>query len=637
MTNLIKFKKLILDSFLSYDHEEIELDSSGIVYIKGENINESKTDSNGSGKSALISESLLWCLTGKTSRGASEVKNLFLDRNAYVTVFLTKNDIDYEITRGTVGSLKPNGLTIIKNNENVTKPRIADTKEFFDKEFPELSWTVLTSTVNLTQGLVGGFSMLINRDRKAKLEELSKVDNFYELVRTLVDSRHKNLVSKHAELEAKKKDLKYQIDAKNKICESLNATIEELKQKQASLVNLEQAELQYRHNINADTVAVDELELKIEAFNTKKSQIKDAVMLLLKEKSTINETLTKLTSEESQILKDLRNLQDFVNKEIVQEQHLKLHTDSKNCPTCFQKVSDENGLRIKQQLEAEILEFKQAKQDATSKINTHQARLEVLLKEKEVAHTQLTKVSITMNQVEAKERELNSELATLTVQRAEFRKNIMNAQQNLDNLNKIKGSNSADTIITLQANIEAEKQSTASIEANHTTLSAEADTYEYKLKMSSWVLNNTARGLRSFLLEGVVDFINMRCAEYSSYLFDTDLINLKLDGTNLEIYLGQKPIENTSGGEHRRADIVIQLAIRDLVAEQSGFTSNLLIIDEVFDGLDSIGIAAVLDLITSQKDSISSIYLITHKNDANIDYDDIITVRKEDNISKVIH
>jgi DNA repair exonuclease SbcCD ATPase subunit len=636
MTNLITFKKIILDSFLSYDHEEMELDSVGIVYIKGENINESKTDSNGSGKSALISESLLWCLTGKTSRGASTVKNMFLERGPYVSVFFNKEGVDYEVTRGTLNSLKPNGLTIIKNGENVTKSRISDTKEFFETEFPELSWSVLTSTLNLTQGLVGGFSMLSNRDRKEKLEELSKVDSFYELIKNLTDSRHKNLQSRLTEVEAKLSLLEQKKLTSQTLIDTYTKSLVELESKSNSQLDFEALESQYNDKLNLLKTQISNLQISLDetrkAYDEARSLELNATQAYSETQRDIREHELKITTN----LAEIRRLQELVDKPITQEVHL-AHVESKQCPTCFQAISDSGTDQLKSKLLLEISKIKEEKVNALTQVETLKISNGEIASVINSLNSELLAQDIYFAQVKnnlagytATLNEQSKEISTLNNEREQ-------TQASLTLISKEKSIDNTQTINNFKNQVLLENKNLLTIAEEVKRLLIEKDSQLYLKDLSQWVVNNTPKGLRAYLLDGIVDFINMRSSEYSTFLFDNDLIQLKLDGTNLEIFLGDKPIENTSGGEHRRADIVIQLAIRDLVSEQTGFSSNLLIIDEVFDGLDSVGISTVLDLIISQKESINSIYLITHKSDANIPYDSILTVRKENNISKVLY
>ena len=66
------------------------------------------------------------------------------------------------------------------------------------------------------------------------------------------------------------------------------------------------------------------------------------------------------------------------------------------------------------------------------------------------------------------------------------------------------------------------------------------------------------------------------------------------------------------------------------------FSSNILVVDELFDNLDSVGCEKILNLISHKLNDIESIYIITHHADIPIPFDNIFTVTKgEDGISRI--
>jgi DNA repair exonuclease SbcCD ATPase subunit len=93
--------------------------------------------------------------------------------------------------------------------------------------------------------------------------------------------------------------------------------------------------------------------------------------------------------------------------------------------------------------------------------------------------------------------------------------------------------------------------------------------------------------------------------------------------------------ENLSGGEKQKIDLIIQFSIRDMLSKQLGFTSNILVLDEVFDGLDSLGCTKVIDMIASVSD-IKNIFIVTHRKDLSIPNDkELIVVKSSVGISEI--
>ena len=79
------------------------------------------------------------------------------------------------------------------------------------------------------------------------------------------------------------------------------------------------------------------------------------------------------------------------------------------------------------------------------------------------------------------------------------------------------------------------------------------------------------------------------------------------------VYKGDsvKDYDDLSGGQKLRVDICIAFAMHDLITESSNI--NILVMDEVFEGLDNEGIEIVFELIRGKSET-KSVYLITHSD-----------------------
>ena len=66
------------------------------------------------------------------------------------------------------------------------------------------------------------------------------------------------------------------------------------------------------------------------------------------------------------------------------------------------------------------------------------------------------------------------------------------------------------------------------------------------------------------------------------------------------------------------------------------FSSNIIVFDELFDQLDSIGCEKVLNLISANLTDIESIYIITHHSSIPVPTDsEIVIVKDQNKISTV--
>jgi DNA repair protein SbcC/Rad50 len=89
-----------------------------------------------------------------------------------------------------------------------------------------------------------------------------------------------------------------------------------------------------------------------------------------------------------------------------------------------------------------------------------------------------------------------------------------------------------------------------------------------------------------------------------------------------------KPV--ISGGEEDLANLVLRLAISQMIAERAGQTFCLLILDEVFGSLDDSRRHNVLDLLRRLNDRFDQVILITHIESVREGLDHVITVRYDE-------
>jgi len=146
------------------------------------------------------------------------------------------------------------------------------------------------------------------------------------------------------------------------------------------------------------------------------------------------------------------------------------------------------------------------------------------------------------------------------------------------------------------------------------------------------------RDFRGYLLSNVITYIDARAKTYAEDVFNTQDISFKLEGNNILITFQSKDYENLSGGEKQKVDLIVQFSIRDMLSEYMNFSSSILVLDEIFDNLDSTGCEKVINMISKRFSDINSIYIISHHaEELNIPVDSYLTVIKNsDGISSII-
>ncbi len=92
-----------------------------------------------------------------------------------------------------------------------------------------------------------------------------------------------------------------------------------------------------------------------------------------------------------------------------------------------------------------------------------------------------------------------------------------------------------------------------------------------------------------------------------------------------------KPV--LSGGEEDLANLVLRLAVSQMIAERSGQAFSLLVLDEVFGSLDETRRFNVLELLRALRDRFEQVILITHIESVRDGLDQVILVRYDPSLA----
>ncbi|HEY0780219.1 MAG TPA: SbcC/MukB-like Walker B domain-containing protein, partial [Gemmatirosa sp.] len=102
------------------------------------------------------------------------------------------------------------------------------------------------------------------------------------------------------------------------------------------------------------------------------------------------------------------------------------------------------------------------------------------------------------------------------------------------------------------------------------------------------------------------------------------------DQYNVIVLEGQVPKPVISGGEEDLANLVLRLAISQMIAERAGQSFSLLVLDEVFGSLDESRRANVIELLRRLHDRFEQVIVITHIEDVREGLDQVIRVRYDE-------
>jgi exonuclease SbcC len=115
-------------------------------------------------------------------------------------------------------------------------------------------------------------------------------------------------------------------------------------------------------------------------------------------------------------------------------------------------------------------------------------------------------------------------------------------------------------------------------------------------------------------------------------LTDARYTELELDDKYRIVVLEEgvpKPV--ISGGEEDMANLVLRLAISQMIAERAGQAFSLLVLDEIFGSLDETRRRHVVELLRGLQDRFEQVILITHVESVRDGLDQVLEVRYDEN------
>ena len=101
---------------------------------------------------------------------------------------------------------------------------------------------------------------------------------------------------------------------------------------------------------------------------------------------------------------------------------------------------------------------------------------------------------------------------------------------------------------------------------------------------------------------------------------------------------GQKtfPFTSYSGGEKFRISFVLRVALSKLLLRRSKSKLEFLIIDEAVSPLDGNGVEKIMEIINELQNDFATILVITHRNDIKNYFDEVITIEKNEEGSRIV-
>ena len=534
---------------------------------------------NGAGKSTIL-DALCFVLFGKPFRKINKpnLVNSINQKDCLVEIEFSIGDKQYKIVRG----IKPNIFEIYCNGNMVNQDaKSKDYQEQLEKFILKLNFKTFTQVVILGSASFVPFMQLSPGDRKIIIEDLLDIEIF-STMNTLVKQKLLEL-----------KDLvitnKYNMEM---VAEKINL------QKQ----NIED------NKKHSD----DEIEKKKQEIIENENQIIKSTKDLLLIQKHIDSLNNKISDKDSIIKKSKKLVQleaKIENNKNKIEKDISFYDTNDNCPTCKQLIEHTwKNIQV-QERSSKLKEI----EEATKRINEELMKLNNRISD-------IVKINADISNHYSEIVKLNTSVSAINKYNTKINTEINELVNKKDNL---EGTNSQ---------LKELKEQLLDLIADQKSQSTEKHYYDF----ASSLLKDT--GIKTRIIKQYLPVMNKLINKYLTTM--NFFVNFNIDENFQETIKSRHRDEfsyyNFSEGEKFRIDLALLFTWRQIAKLKNSASTNLLILDEVFDSSLDIGGTDEFMKLIHDLGSETHVFVISHKGDQLFDkFRSIIKFEKKNNFSEV--
>lgn len=618
------FNQLSVHNFLSIESANLNLLRPGsVVAVIGENEDAEGFESNGAGKSALLPESIYWCLFGQTARGvpADAVVNNIKKRDCHVRLSLVCDDTHIAVERYRKHSELGTGMSLFVDGKDISQGKVSDTEKLL-WQMLGLDYTTFSSVVAFSPSNLQ-FVSSTDASQKQVLDSILQTSRFSAALSLVKDdvkafkTSRQELVEDLRTVEGREETLNSNLAEYRTASDQFQENEAKRKKDLQSTLNTEQDVLStLKKDLQTAVEAIAQHQERMDAL-----EIPDAAEIL-EEQAKLNRNLGSLQATAKQCRR---------NRDDVQEQ-LEAATEQagKPCPKCGQPVT--NTAKLMAQLSSERSKHIQDMEAAQTKVQQVQERLGQIASALQAYNEALELQQEMQTTMQTLERKRNSAGSRVTVCEGTIRSLKSNLTQERQNEYATK------LIPAAKAKLKEIKQAKDKIKQDIEEL-------DQKLELSNfWVEGFGNAGVKSFLFDQIIPELT----EFANYYVDRlagDSIKIEFathsEGASKDKFTikawnseGSDIYAGNSSGERRRIDLCVMLALFRVANNR--VKMSLLLMDEVFDTLDAVGIENVVGVLDDlARDLDLTIFVTSHTSLSNMLHESI-TVRKSQGLATLV-
>ena len=568
---MILFKQIRWRNFLSTGNTFTEVDFT-----------EAQTNlivgTNGAGKSTVL-DALTFVLFNKPFRKINKPQliNSVNEKDCTVEIEFSTGSIEWKVIRG----IKPNVFEIYKNGELLDRAAAAsDQQKWLEDNVLKLNYKSFTQIVILGSASFVPFMQLPAASRREIIEDLLDIKIFSymsNILREKIRSTNESI----RELTIRKDLVEEKIDMQKNFISDLEQTGKKsIKEKQSKIKEFDES--------------IDALLKDIDGYG---------------EELKVVEEKMEVSSGSNKKLKKLGTLRGKLQQKVatITKEH-KFFNENTVCPTCDQHIEESFRLNRINDAQSKAKELQQGFQELEDAIRLEEEKenqFKVLSKEATNLTHEISKANTRISGLRNRSRDLEQEIQTIT-------SNLANRNTERDALEKL-----VEELEGLQSKQSEQKENNVYHDFAHSLMKD--------------------GGVKSKIIKRYLPLMNKQINKYLQ-LMDF-YINFSLDEEFKETV--KSPIhedfsyESFSEGEKMRIDLSLLFTWREIAKMKNSASTNLLILDEIFDSsLDGFGtdyFTKIIKYVVSD----ANVFVISHKTDELLDkFDNIIRFDKVKGFSK---
>ena len=534
---------------------------------------------NGAGKSTIL-DAVCFGLFGKPFRKINKPQliNSINRKEMLIELEFKIGSRQYLIRRGQ----KPSVFEILQDGNVINQNSEArEYQDYLESNILKLNFKSFQQIVILGSASFTPFMQLPASHRREIIEDLLDIQIFSTMNSLLKDKITINRTSLY--------QVDYEIKGTAEKIELYKKHIDSLKQNNDEIIAQKQSQIgQLNEQIESANTRVRAIEVEIQKYNNS-----------IDDQDKINTRSAKLAS----LSRQMDNKLEKIKKE------LEFFQQSNDCPTCRQGIAHEHKSEIVDKNNTQVSEIESGK--------------EKLLSEMESINTRLAEISNIATQIST----LNRETTDINIQTRMWGSLIGSIEKEIQSLttNNKQIDTNTEELKVLKEQLKVAIQSKEDLASEKAVL----DVASVLLKDS---------GVKTKIIKQYIPVINKLVNKYLAAMdfFVAFELNENFEETIKSRHRDDFSYESFSEGEKMRIDLALLFTWRAVSKLRNSASTNLLIMDEVFDSsLDNNGTEEFLKIINTLT-ADTNLFIISHKGDALFDrFHSLIKFEKHKNFSRI--